>query len=435
MMRKLAIPQTYMPAAGDEAPELRVIAVKPMDSVDTALKALLSTDPESAAGLGSLASSHPELAAVLWQLIDELDGLACRDGEQGLVPLVGKPLWENLPIVWPEAGADGAPDLDTVAEWLVWFGGDAQRWWGGLEVTTDRGTWQLGEARPVRTILEGATACRITRRPEAAEVMSLVLSRLPTPEIAALRQAITAISTVRALEAPLRTGEARGLLRSYKSRIELGVTVRPRLAPPPASAQPLAKIALTHLLHPDTPANPDELSSDIERHNAEVRSFVLLAPLGDAAALDEAVPPESDARYLLDGVVLADRELASPVLRIADHLDGLARMTMMGPIPMLGVILHAVLSRLVRSGKTEPWDQVAAFDQGLRTTFFQHLLCVRVETPSGDIWTAGRSVRLREVVAGHKRCTISRPEEPYRMIGHAGLDWRIAEDLFCRGPR
>ena len=95
------------------------------------------------------------------------------------MPLVGKPLWENLPIVWPEAGADGAPDLDTVAEWLVWFGGDAQRWWGGLEVTTDRGTWQLGEGRPVRTILEGATACRITRRPEAAQVISLVLSHGP----------------------------------------------------------------------------------------------------------------------------------------------------------------------------------------------------------------------------------------------------------------
>jgi len=366
MMRKLAIPQTYTPAAGDEAPELRVIAVKPMDSVDTALEALLSTDPESAVGLGSLASSHPKLAAVLWQLIDELDGLACRDGEQGLVPLVGKPLWENLPIVWPEAGADDAPDLDTVAEWLVWFGGDAQRWWGGLEVTTDRGTWQLGEARPVRTILEGATACRITRRPEAAEVMSLVLSRLPTPEIAALRQAITAISTVRALEAPLRTGETQALLRSYKGRVELGATVRPRLAPPPASAQPLARIAITHLLHPDTPANPDELTSDIERHNAEVRSFVLLAPLGDAgAALDEAVPPGSEARRLLGEVALTAPELGELALRIADHLDGLARLGKAGPMPMAGIVLHTVLGELLRQPEDDPWDRAVTLYRGM----------------------------------------------------------------------
>lgn len=51
-----------------------------------------------------------------------------------MVPLVAEPLWQNLPMLWPEAAADGAPDLDTVAEWLVWFGHDAQRWWGGIEV-------------------------------------------------------------------------------------------------------------------------------------------------------------------------------------------------------------------------------------------------------------------------------------------------------------
>ena len=45
---------------------------------------------------------------------------------QGLLPLAGEPLWNNLPSVWPETGADGTPDLDTVAEWLAWFGDDAQ---------------------------------------------------------------------------------------------------------------------------------------------------------------------------------------------------------------------------------------------------------------------------------------------------------------------
>ena len=43
-------------------------------------------------------------------------------------------------------------------------------------------------------------------------------------------------------------------------------------------------------------------------------------------------------------------------------------------------------------------------------------------------------MRLREVLAGQERCTIAWPEEPYSMIGHAGLDWRIAEDLFRRRP-
>jgi hypothetical protein len=243
-----------------------------------------------------------------------------------------------------------------------------------------------------------------------------------------LRQAIAAVRTVRELATPLFAAETLDLVQQLEAKAQL--------EPPPVSPQPHLPIVVTHVLRLQTLADPYELTGHIDSHNAEVQSFVLLEPIGEAeAALDACVPPGSEARRRLDEVALIAPELGQLALRIADHLDGLARMTMMGPIPMLGIILHAVLSRLVRSGKTEPWDQVAAFEQGLRTTFFHHLLCVRVETPSGGTWTAGGSVRLGDVLAGQKRCMISRPEEPYSMIGHAGLDWRIAEDLFRRQPR
>ena len=234
----------------------------------------------------------------------------------------------------------------------------------------------------------------------------------------------------------MRTGEARGLLRSYKGRIVRGATVRTRLAPPPASAQPLARIAITHLLHPDTPANPDELTSDIERHNAEVRSFVLLAPLGDAAAaLDEAVPPDSEARRLLGEVALTAPELGELALRIADYLDGLARLGKVGPVPMAGIVLHSVLGELLRQPEDDPWDRAVTVYRGMWKAVGYYLVDVRIETPVGGIWTSSRPVLVLEVLAGQERCTISRPEEGDGTYGHACLDWPISEELARRWRR
>ncbi len=434
-MRKLEVPQTYTPAPSDKDADPPVIAVQPAGSAKAAFATVISLDSIMAASFAHLAATAPALAEVLCQLIDELDGLGYRNAD-GLMPLAGPPFWDSLPFEWPDADAAGRPSLDAVAEWLHDLDDDAQAWWGGLEVTTDRGYWQLGDPRPVRAVLAGAATCQLTQCHAAAKVTDLILSRLPKAQSQELRQRIADVQAVNRLAAPRIDKEVNETFAQFAYVQELGDdTIVPPLLPPD-SARPRLPITIDYLLYQDTPANTAALTGATRTHHEELQRFVLLTPLDSAnAALDEAVPPESDARYLLDGVVLADRELASPVLRIADHLDGLARMTMMGPIPMLGIILHAVLSRLVRSGKTQPWDQVAAFEQGLRTTFFHHLLCVRVETPSGGTWTAGGSVRLGDVLAGQKCCTISRPEEPYRMIGHAGLDWRIAEDLFRRRPR
>ena len=57
-------------------PDLRVIAVQPEGSAEAALQALVTAEPGCALGLASLAWAQPELAVALYQLIDELDGLA-----------------------------------------------------------------------------------------------------------------------------------------------------------------------------------------------------------------------------------------------------------------------------------------------------------------------------------------------------------------------
>ena len=57
-------------------------------------------------------------------------------------------------------------------------------------------------------------------------------------------------------------------------------------------------IAITHILHPDTPTDPDELTGEIESHNAYVRALMLLEPIGDASlALDACVPPGSEGGF------------------------------------------------------------------------------------------------------------------------------------------
>ena len=237
-MRKLAIPQTYVSGASDDDPGLRVIAVQPEGSAEAALQALVTAEPGCALGLASLARAQPELAVALYRLIDELDGLAYRHPEQGLLPLAGEPLCQNLPAVWPDADADGAPDLDTVAEWLTWFGDDAQRWWGGLSVTTDRGHWQLGDPRPVRAILTEATTCRITRQPDAPLVTQLILRRLPAATAETLRQAIAGVRAVRKLEASLFAEETLEPAAAGPGHEQLETQLWPRLEPPPVSPQP-----------------------------------------------------------------------------------------------------------------------------------------------------------------------------------------------------
>ena len=237
-MYELAIPQVYVSGAGDEEAGPRVIAVRPKGSAGTALQALVIAEPGCALGLASLARAQPELAVVLYQLIGELDGLAYRHPEQDLLPLAGEPLCQNLPAVWPDADDGGAPDLDTVAEWLVWFGDDAQRWWGGLSVTTDHGHWQLGDPRPVWAILTEATTCRITRQPDATLVIELILSRLPAATTNMLRQAIAAVRTVRELATPLFAAETQDLLQQLEAKTQLETQLRVRLKPPPVSPQP-----------------------------------------------------------------------------------------------------------------------------------------------------------------------------------------------------
>ena len=98
-MHKLAIPQTYLSGASDNDRSLRVIAVQPKGSAEAALQALVIAEPGCALGLASLARAQPELAVTMYRLIDELDGLAYRHPEQGLLPLAGEPLCHNLPAV------------------------------------------------------------------------------------------------------------------------------------------------------------------------------------------------------------------------------------------------------------------------------------------------------------------------------------------------
>lgn len=429
-MRKLAIPQTYVPGLNDGDPLLRVIAVQPRGSAEAALQALVIAEPGCALGLASLARVQPELAVALYQLIDELDGLAYRHPEQGLLPLAGEPLCQNLPAVWPDAGADGAPDLDTVAEWLTWFGGDAQRWWGGLSVTSDRGHWQLGDLQSVRAILAGATTCRITRQADAPPLIELILRRLPAATASRLRQAIAAIRTVRELATPLRAAETQEQLQQLEANIQL--------EPPPASAQSHLPIDITHVMRLRTPADPYELAGHIDSHGTGAQRFVLLEPIGEAtAALDACLPPGSEARWLLDEVALTAPELGQLALRIADHLDGLARTGKTGlqPVPIAGIVLHAALGELLRHPQDDPWEQAVAFYRGLWLAVGQHLASVRVETPNGGIWTSSRWMRLREVLAGQERCTIARSEQDESNGRHACLDLPISEELSRRWRR
>ena len=320
-----------------------------------------------------------------------------------------------------------------MAEWLTWFGDDAQRWWGRLSVTTDRGHWQLGDPRSVRAILAEATTCRIARQPDAPLVSELILRRLPAATAEALRQAIAGIRAVRELEASLLTEEALDLLQQARAYGQLATQRQPRLEPPPASTQPPLPIAIAYVLHPVMPADPYELTGNIDSHNAEVQSFVLLEPIGNAeAALDEALPRRDLPRLLLGEVTLTAPELGQLALRIADHLDGLARLGPAGPVPMAGIILHTALGELLRRLQDDPWEQAATFYRGLWTVVDHHLARVRVETPAGGIWTSHRPTRLRDVLAGQQRCTIAWREERDGSRGHACLDHPISSELSRR---
>ena len=433
-MRKLQIPQTYEPATGDEASDLRVIAVEPAGSDEAAFAALFDLAVECRRSFAALAAATPHLAAVLCQLIDELDGLAYRHHEEGLLPLAGEPFWNQLPWAWPDADADGRPGFEAVAEWLSWITSDAQELWGGLVVTTDRGSWRFGDALPVRTILADASRCRITRQVDAPEVLELILSRLPPEQGELLRQQIAAIREVDALATPLIADEVKDLLRIKRREDELAAAAatRSRREPPPISRQPLAAIALTPLLHPDTPSDPDELTSEIEHHNTLLQSFRLLQPIDDpAAALDACLPPGSMVRGLLDQVAITAPELHALALNVADHLDGLGRTCERGIVPMAGIVLHDALGELLRSPSDDPWEQAVTFYRGLWLAVGYHLVRVQIETPDGGIWNTSRPPRLREVLAGQSRCTIARPEE-IDGYGHACMDLPISEDLRIR---
>ena len=433
-MRKLHIPQAYEAAVAGEADDLRVIAVEPAGSDEAAFALVFSIAVECRRSFAALAATTPYLAAVLCQLIDELDGLAYRHHEEGLLPLAGEPFWNQLPWAWPDADANGRPGFEAVAEWLSWITSDAQELWGGLVVTTDRGSWRFGDALPVRTILADASRCRITRQVDAPEVLELILSRLPPEQGELLRQHIAAIREVDALATPLIADEVKDLLRIKRREDELAAAAatRNRREPPPISHQPLAEIALTPLQHPDTPSDPDQLTSEIEHHNTLLRSFRLLQPIDDsAAALDACLPPGSMVRGLLDQVAVTAPELHALALRIADHLDGLGCTCERGIVPMAGIVLHDALGELLRYPGDDPWEQAVTFYRGLWLAVGYHLVRVQIETPDGGIWNTSRPPRLREVLAGQGRCTIARLKE-IDGYGHACMDLPISEDLRIR---
>ena len=433
-MRKLHIPQAYEAAVAGEADDLRVIAVEPAGSDEAAFALVFSIAVECRRSFAALAATTPYLAAVLCQLIDELDGLAYRHHEEGLLPLAGEPFWNQLPWEWPDADADGRPGFEAVAEWLSWITSDAQELWGGLVVTTDRGSWRFGDALPVRTILADASRCRITRQVDAPEVLELILSRLPPEQGELLRQHIAAIREVDALATPLIADEVKDLLRIKRREDELAAAAatRNRREPPPISHQPLAEIALTPLQHPDTPSDPDQLTSEIEHHNTLLQSFRLLQPIDDpAAALDACLPPGSMARGLLDQVAVTAPELHALGLHIADHLDGLGRTCDRGIVPLAGLVLHDALAELLRSPSEDPWEEAVTLYRGLWLAVGYHLVRVQIETPTGGIWNSSRPLPLREVLAGQSRCTIARPDE-IDGYGHACMDVPISEELRVR---
>ena len=431
-MRKLPIPQSYEPATSDEPTGLRVIAVEPAGSDAAAFAAVIGIARECQGSFAALAAVAPHLAAVLCQVIDELDGLAYRSRDDGLLPLAGEPLWNQLPWAWPDPDADGRPTPDGVAEWLGWVARDAQDWWGGLLVTTDRGSWRFGDPQSVRTILAGASHCRITRQADGPEVLELILSRLPQEVGEPMRQQIAAIRAVDALATPLIEEEVRELIRLRRREDELAAAARNRREPPPASRQPLAAIELTPLLHPDTRSDPDELTGEIEHHNARLQSFRLLQPIDDpAAALDACLPPGCLARGLLDHVAATAPELHTLALNVADHLDGLGRTYEHGTVPMAGIVLHDALGEFLRYPSEDPWEQAATFYRGLWLAVGYHLVRIQIETPDGGIWNSSRPVRLREVLAGRSRCSIDRPEE-IDGYGHACLDLPISDGLRIR---
>ena len=431
-MRKLHIPQTYEPATSEEASDLRVIAVEPAGSDEAAFASVFDIAVECGRSFAALAAATPHLAAVLCQLIDQLDGLAYRHHQEGLLPLAGEPLWNQMPWEWPDADADGRPGFEAVAEWLNWITRDAQELWGGLAVTTNQGSWRFGDLLPVRTILANAGQCRITRQAGAADVLELILSRLPPEQAEPLRQQIAAIREVDALATPLIADEVKDLVRIMRREDELAAAARNRREPPPASRQPLAAIELTPLLHPDTPSDPDELTGEIEHHNARLQSFRLLQPIDDpAAALDACLPPGCLARGLLDHVAATAPELHTLALNVADHLDGLGRTYEHGTVPMAGIVLHDALGEFLRYPSEDPWEQAATFYRGLWLAVGYHLVRIQIETPDGGIWNSSRPVRLREVLAGQSRCTIARPDE-IEGYGHACMDVPISDGLRIR---
>lgn len=433
-MRKLHIPQTYEPATSDEASDLRVIAVEPAESDEAAFASVFGIALECGRSFAALAAVTPHLATVLCQLIDELDGLAYRHHQEGLLPLASEPFWNQMPWEWPDADADGRPGFEAVAEWLSWITRDAQELWGGLAVTTDQGSWRFGDRQPVRTILTRASQCRITRQADGPEVLELILSRLPEEMGKPLRQQIAAIRQVDALATPLIADEVKDLVRSMRREEELAAAAaaRNQRTPPPISRQAIAAIELTPLLHPGTPNDPDELTSEIERHNALLQSFRLLRPIDDpAAALDACLPPSAMARVLLDHVAATAPELHALALNVADHLDGLGRTCDRGIVPVAGIVLHDALGELLRYPSEDPWEQAVTVYRGLWLAVGCHLVRVQIETPDGGIWNSSRPLPLREVLAGQSRCTIACPEE-IEGHGHACLGLPISEELGAR---
>jgi hypothetical protein len=193
-MRKLSLPQDYEPEWRGEQSELRVIAVKAAGSPEAALQMLIQNSLDRA-GLAALQRARPDVAAILCQLVDDLDGLAYQHPKWGLLPLAREPLRHHLSAaVSLDMDGNGMPDPAMVAGWLVRFGKDADYWWGGVTVITDRGYWQLGDRRPVRECLAAAARCHIARRAPSIGITNMILDRLPSRGSEAVESQLVAMA-------------------------------------------------------------------------------------------------------------------------------------------------------------------------------------------------------------------------------------------------
>ena len=153
----------------------------------------------------------------------------------------------------------------------------------------------------------------------------------------------------------------------------------PRLDPPPPSDRPRSPIAITHILHPDTPGR----SRRADRRDREPQR---LRPIADAIQADRRCQPGAGRpachRAATRGSCSSEAARTAPelhglALRIADHLDGLASVGSTGVVAMAGIVLHVAASELLRHPSSDPWDRAATLYGGFWLAVGYHLVELR----------------------------------------------------------